>query len=179
MDFTDYLIAVGGWKPKHAHTELLSRSGTWSVEDDYPYDIISKQGEYIIDYSIVALDHTFFIFGGDAGDLDFDTPMLKAQYAATNTIAAFSTITKQWKKIGKLNNARYSHGVFLQKGAFVIFGGVHGEDKEESYSGPIATERCILNGYTMYIECEDIGPYDVEGYVGPEMMAVHADYCKI
>ena len=172
------------------------------MEEDYPYDKSSGEGKYIIDYSIVALDLTFFIFGGDAGDTDLDKPFEKAQYVATKTIAAFSTITKQWKKIGKLNNARYSHGVFLQKGAFVIFGGIHGEHKpcgnsdmqyNCDYSGPIATERCMLNGYTMFVQCEDIGPLpDLEGptnlegssweleggYARPEMMAVHADYCN-
>ena len=41
----------------------------------------------------------------------------------TKTIAVFSTITKEWKKIGEFNYARCGHGVFIQQDAFVLVGG--------------------------------------------------------
>ena len=41
----------------------------------------------------------------------------------TKTIAVFSTITKEWKKIGEFNYARFGHGVFIQQDAFVLVGG--------------------------------------------------------
>ena len=70
---------------------------------------------------------TFYIFGGDAGPRD-STP--------STTIAAFSTVTKEWKKVGNLNQARFAHGVFIQQGNFIVVGG---------YSGTLGTERysCI------------------------------------
>ena len=35
--FSDYLIAVGGFNPVNAKTELLSLSNTWSTETNYPF----------------------------------------------------------------------------------------------------------------------------------------------
>ena len=46
------------------------------MEEDYPFDKLSGQGNYIIDHSIVALDNTFFIFGGDAGNIHIKVPGL-------------------------------------------------------------------------------------------------------
>ena len=54
---------------------------------------------------MVALKSTFYIFGGEVVEL-----------TSTNTIAAFSTLTKEWKQIGFLNHARDNHGVFIHQG---------------------------------------------------------------
>ena len=99
----------------------------------------------------------FYIFGGDRGS---------SVKTSENTIAAFSTVTKQWKKLGELNEARYAHGVFIQEGDFIVVGGDNGTR---------GTERCILNEDE--IRCTVIDPelYDYSYY--PEMMAVEPNYC--
>ena len=100
---------------------------------------------------------TFYIFGGDAGPRD-STP--------STTIAAFSTVTKEWKKVGNLNQARFAHGVFIQQGNFIVVGG---------YFGTLGTERCILNEDE--IRCTVIDPELSTYYYYPEMMAVEPDFC--
>lgn len=85
---------------------------------------------------------------------------------ATQTIAAFNTITKKWKKVGKLNEARTGHGVIMNKGNFIIVGGM---DYKK-------TERCTLEGQS--IHCKLINP-GLDYYMGyPEMMIVPSDYCE-
>ena len=61
---------------------------------------------------MVAWQNTFYIFGG----------LVKGEIV-TNRIAAFSTITKEWKKIGQLKYSRGGHGVFIQRENFVVVGG--------------------------------------------------------
>ena len=100
---------------------------------------------------------TFYIFGGDSG------PDI---YTASNKIAAFSTVTKEWKKLGELNQARYGHGVFIQQGDFIVVGGW----------GIFRTERCTLNQDA--IRCTLIDP-ELEDYgFYPEMMSVMPNYCE-
>ena len=99
---------------------------------------------------------TFYIFGGDSGP---DT------YTPSNTIAEFSTVTKEWTKLGELNQARYGHGVFIQQGDFIVVGG----------SGTFRTERCTLNEGT--IRCTLIDPKLNGYYYYPEMMSVEPNFC--
>ena len=87
----------------------------------------------------------------------------------SSTIAAFSTKTKAWKKIGNLKNAREGHGVFIQRGEFIIVGG-------KSYGQKaLSTERCTLKGDV--IKCKEIGPVLTSYEDYPEMMLVLHDYC--
>ena len=115
------------------------------------------QGSYIQRYPIVAIEDTFYLFGGDSGPSEF-TP--------SNTIAAFSTVTKEWKKLGELNQARYGHGVFIQQGNFIVVGGL-----EEDFR----TERCTLNEEA--IRCTLIDPELNGYYYYPEMMFVEPNFC--
>ena len=120
--------------------------------------VLFHQGSYIIRYPIVTLANTFYIFGGDSGPSD-NTP--------TNPIVAFSTITKEWKKLGELNRARYAHGVFIQQGDFIVVGG---------YDRKLFTERCTFNEAD--IHCTLVDP-ELENYAYyPEMMAVMPSYCE-
>ena len=148
------MIAVGSGEPSSKKTELLSRSNVWSNQPDYPF------GErYIYDYAIVSMKDLFFIFGG----VIFD--------AYSNTIASFSTQTKNWNKCGKLKQKRYGHSVFIQEGKFVVVGGRNGDDNH------MYTERCTLkNGKN---DCKTIKPelHDYSYY--PEMVAVPHDYCPL
>ena len=105
-------------------------------------------------YSIVALADSFYIFGG----LSHGTK--------SSTIAAFSTVTKEWKKLGELKQARYYHGVIIQNGDFVVVGGNDGQ---------LGTERCILSEDT--ITCTVIDPVLDHYYYYPEMMSVPPNYC--
>ena len=98
---------------------------------------------------------SFYIFGGDRADFD-----------ETDTIAAFSTVTMEWKKAGVLNQARLAHGVFIQQGDFIVVGGM---------DGLLGTERCILNGDA--INCTVVEPTLHYYFYYPEMMAVEPDYC--
>ena len=100
---------------------------------------------------------TFYIFGGDSG------PDI---YTASNKIAAFSTVTKEWKKLGELNQARYAHGVFIQQGDFIVVGG---NNKN------LRTERCTLNEDA--IRCTFVDP-ELDRYAYyPEMMSVEPNFC--
>ena len=83
----------------------------------------------------------------------------------TNTIASFSTVTKEWKKLGELNQARYAHGVFIQQGDFIVVGGW----------GTFRTERCTLNEEA--IRCTLIDPKLSEYCYYPEMMSVEPNFC--
>ena len=100
---------------------------------------------------------SFYIFGGDLGS---------SVKGSGNTIAAFSTTTKEWKKLGEMNRSRYAHGVFIQEGDFIVVGG---------YGGTYGTERCILNEEE--ISCTLIDPELDEYCYYPEMMAVGPNYC--
>lgn len=104
------------------------------------------------------MSEAFYIFGGDSGPSD-NTP--------SNTIAAFSTMTKEWEKLGELNQARYANGVFIHQGDFIVVGGL---------SGNLHTERCTVNEGTA--RCTTIDP-ELNGYhYYPEMMAVMPNYCQ-
>ena len=98
---------------------------------------------------------SFYIFGGDYGD-----------FQQTDTIAAFSTITKEWRKVGELNQARLAHGVFIQQGYFIVIGGM---------DGLLGTERCILNEDA--ISCTVVEPILHNYFYYPEMMAVEPNFC--
>ena len=108
------------------------------------------------DSASTRVAESFYIFGGDSGH---------SSYTATNTIAAFSTVTKKWKKVGELNQARLANGVFIQQEDFVVVGG----------SELFDTERCTLNGDV--IRCTVVNPRLYEYGFYPEMMAIEPDYC--
>ena len=112
-------------------------------------------------YSIVALQASFYIFGGDTGPLKWNP---------IKTITVFSTITKEWKKIGELNVARTYHGVFVHRGGFVVTGGPF-----EYFQPNYPTEFCTLEGDI--IQCKNVDPVLEHYYSYPEMMRVPADYC--
>ena len=103
------------------------------------------------------MEDTFYIFGGDSGPSS-NTP--------SNTIAKFSTLTKEWTKLGELNQARFAHGVFIQQGDFIVVGG---------FKGDLRTERCTLNEDA--IRCTLIDP-ELKNYgYYPEMMSVEPNFC--
>ena len=140
---------------ENKRTELLSRSNIWSTEQDCPIAVT-----FVNYYSIVALKNSFYIFGGEVGPLIF---------TATNEIARFSTVTKQWKKLGMMNSYRYGHGVYVQRDEFVVLGGA-----DSSFS-PAGTERCKLNGDS--INCTTVDPKLNMYIYYPETARVPADYC--
>ena len=95
----------------------------------------------------------FYIFGGVTND------------GNSNVIASFETSTRQWKKLGYLNEARFGHGVAIQQGEFIVVGG---------YS-KFVTERCILNDDS--IHCTTTKPQLQYYEYYPEMMSVSENYC--
>lgn len=121
---------------------------------------IFLEGPSITNQPVVALENTFYIFGGKIGD------------GGTKTIAAFSTITKQWKKSGELHYARYGHGVFIQKGTFIVIGGLDIKTAELERK----TERCTLIDES--IQCTAIDPKLNSYFNYPEMIYVSDDYCQ-
>ena len=72
------------------------------------------QGPYIKRYPLITVKKTIYIFGGDTGP---------KQYTDSSIIAAFSLVTKQWTKVGLLNEPRCGHGVVLHKNQFIVVGG--------------------------------------------------------
>ena len=116
-------------------------------ESRMTYKEIFHPGSYILDYSIVALETSFYIFGGDW----------------SNVIASFSTTSMEWRKLGYLNKARNGHGVIIHQGEFIIVGG---------YAD---TERCILNGDS--VQCSTVDPELEGYYYYPEMMSVPENFC--
>ena len=116
---------------------------------------IFRQASYLFDYSIVAMDSSFFIFGG------------YYNYNGLNTIASFDTNRKQWKKLGQLNQARRGHGVIIQEGQFLVVGG--GQLRS------FGTERCQLNDRS--IQCTTVEPKLSGYYYYPELMSVPANFC--
>ena len=123
---------------------------------------LSRQGKFIIGQPVVALETTFYIFGG-----------LIEEKKYNETIAAFNTITKEWKKMGDMNQVRAGHGVFIQLDAFVVVGG-ESEDSEGELMSKVTTERCTLIDGA--INCTVVDPIGV--YTDyPEMIRVPYDYC--
>ena len=114
---------------------------------------LSAKAPYVYDYSIVALNSSFHLFGGFS----------PAGYS--NVIASFDTVVKRWIKFGKLNQARQGHRVIIQQDEFVVVGGFPGS----------GTERCTSNGKVL--ECTVFEP-DLFNYIFyPELMLVPANYC--
>ena len=143
----------------------MSGSSVWSSQSDYPFGTVSlhfflcnsiseifRQAPFIYSYSIVSLGNSFYIFGG---------------YDTTNTIASFDTNTKQWIRVGELNQARDAHAVIVRQGQFVVVGGC---------CGSLATERCILTDNK--VQCTTIDPELNNFYWYPEMMLVSGNYCS-
>ena len=117
---------------------------------------IFHQGSYIFQYSMVALETSFYVFGGWKG-------------WPSSVIASFSTATMQGRKLGHLKEARSGHGVIIYQGEFMIVGGYN------DFIGPLGTERCILNGDS--VQCSTVDP-QLEGYhIYPEMMSVSENFC--
>ena len=126
---------------------------------------LSRQGKYIHGQPVVALDSTFYIFGG----------MIQEKTYKNKNIAAFNTIAKEWKKMGDMKQARAGHGVFIQLDAFVVVGGVS-EDSQEKEITELTTERCILIDGAInctVVHLDPIGEY----FYFPEMIRVPYDYC--
>ena len=82
---------------------------------DYRY---SRRGD-IAKFAIVTFGETFIIFGGDV------VAPFGSYAERTTTIALFSTITKDWKEVGTLNEARSGHGVIVHEEKFVVIGRDH------------------------------------------------------
>ena len=182
--FSDYIIAVGGKSPPNAETELFSVDN-WSLEEAYPFgtdyfnhyliflgkkifriELLRQGNGVIIRSPIVGLQKTFYIFGGAIKENPFDD--VDKPLKATKTIAAFSTVTKKWKKCGELNDARSGHGVFMHQGEFIVVGGRH-------YQGD-PTDRCTLVKDT--IICKVVDPVFKRHFAYPEMIRVPYDYCQ-
>ena len=131
----------------------MSRSSTWSVEADYPFS--DPEEPFIHSFSIIDLETSFYMFGGWIMDRTSDID------------ASFDTKSRQWKKLGHLNQARYGNGVINQQGQFIVVGG-------NSYSEKLRiTERCYLENES--IQCTTIEP--VLDVYYPELMLVPEDYC--
>ena len=111
------------------------------------------EGTWIYDFPIVALDTSFYIFGGSPS-------------ATIGTvIASFDTISKQWERLGELKQARWAHGVIVHQGEFIVVGG----------GGEKWTERCTLNDNS--IQCNIVNP-ELENYLDyPHMISVPANFC--
>ena len=75
--------------------------------------IFRQASKYFYSYAILAFDKSFFLFGGFNGGARVDS----------NVIASFDTETKQWKKLGEMNQDRSGHGVIAHNGHFVVVGG--------------------------------------------------------
>ena len=102
---------------------------------------------------MVALKSSIYIFGG--------SPRTKIG----GIITTFDTTTKQWIRLGKLNQARYAHAVIVHQGQFVVVGG----------DGSLGTERCALKGNS--VQCTTVDPELENYYFYPEMMSVSENFC--
>ena len=84
----------------------------------------------------------------------------------SNIIAAFDTTTKQWNKLGELNQARHGHGVILHQGQFIVVG---------SYSDEAVTEQCTLKGDS--VVCTPVSSEHEVYWFQPNMMSVTENFC--
>ena len=76
---------------------------------------IFRKGNGFINYAIISMETSFYLFGGE-----------DRRYGNSNGIFSFSSVTKQWKTVGRLNFARSHHGAIFHLGEFVIVGGEYG-----------------------------------------------------
>ena len=130
-------------------------------------EIIFHSALFINEYSIVALNSSFYIFGGYKSKISF-YGMTRGIYSSV--IASFSTTTKRWEKLGYLNEARTVHGVIVHQGEFIIVGGYNENIRY------LSTERCILSDDL--VQCSTAGP-KLQGYsYYPEMMLVSENFCS-
>lgn len=117
--------------------------------------IIFFEASTINRYAIVTSGSSFYVFGGF--------------HAATgqSTIASFDTISKEWKKVGDLNQARYGHGVLIQQDYFIVVGGL---------DGYLSTERCYFVDDS--VECVTVEPVVNFYAYYPELTSVDENYCQ-
>ena len=85
-----------------------------------------------------------------------------------NVIAAFDTNTKQWKKLGKLNQARHGHSVTIHQGKFIVVGGEY---------EPYGTESCTLKSDS--VQCKIVDPELENYFYYPEMISVSENFCPL
>ena len=89
----------------------------------------------------------------------------------SDIVASFDTKSRQWKKLGHLNQARYGNGVIVRQGQFVVVGGIGNSNSEKLRS----TERCYFENES--IQCTTTEPVLDVYYQYPELMLVPEDYC--
>ena len=104
-----------GHTPHHKKAEKYE-NGNWSDIPDAP--VASKLSHYAVIFNA----GNFYYFGGSLGYPD-------------NTIRSLSAATWTWSEVGRLNAARYGHGVILVDNNFMIVGG----------NGNQPNEACHLN----------------------------------
>ena len=85
---------------------------------------------------------------------------------STEIVAAFNTLTRNWRKVGQLQEARHGLGVILNKGKFIVVGGSYGQSE---------IERCSFKDEL--IHCELVGAV-LQDFVHPEVMRVPFNYCQ-
>ena len=105
----------------------------------------------------MAYGKKFYVFKGGITESD------------VGIIAAFNTVTKEWKKSGKLNVGRFGHGVIESQGDFIVIGG-------DGFRKRI--EQCTLeNDESM--QCKLVEPeLDSTWSYYPQLMLVPNDYCS-
>ena len=79
------MLAIGGWDPKHAHTEVMNQDLEWKILADYPY----SGGVYINEVAPIYFDDNFYVFDNYDGDTDAN-------------IGRLSCSTWTWKLVGNL-----------------------------------------------------------------------------
>ena len=89
------MLAIGGWQPKHLHSEVLHSDMTWTVIDDYPYS-----GPYINEVAPIYHNNSYYVFGNYGDETDTNIGRLKCS-------------TWTWSLIGHLKDGRGSHGVIF------------------------------------------------------------------
>ena len=183
------ILAVGSWSPHNAKAEWLDvSSNVWENLADYPYGMSSRKELLVTQYTVYLTPHSdpllypklifedskelikvynhkfynsqivhkhgqFFVFGG---------------MEAEKVIAMLDIASKEWSRVGSLNEGRYSHRVVVGQNDFIIVSG----DTKAGFSA--RTERCVLKNDEM--SCEVVTP-TLTYFEYPEAMLVDKDFC--
>ena len=85
--------AIGGWQPKHAHSEFMNAELEWTAIDDYPY----SGGEYINEVAPIYHENNYYIFGNYGAETDTNIGRLSCSSWTWSLIGHLKVITSNYE----------------------------------------------------------------------------------
>ena len=158
------MLAIGGWQPRHAHSEVMDAELEWTTIDDYPY----SGGEYINEVAPIYHENNYYVFGNYGEETDTNIGRLSCSTWTWDLIGHLKVIVDwlifNFSRITQIG--RGSHGVIYTQSAFLMIGG----------AGTRQSEHCLLDGDSVTCTAQD--PELTDYYYYPRLVFVEENFCK-